>query len=100
MVWTIFGYNGTTPIRWILTKLKAIKYIALLDKVLLQYRDRFAESTVLIVLLKVVYPKSIHVIKCSAINFETKPIENIWGIMVRKVYSNWRQFSSINELQA
>ena len=28
------------------------------------------------------------------------PIENLWGILVRKVYANGRQFNSIDNLKA
>jgi len=41
IIWTRFGYSRITLIRWISTKLNEMKYIALLDEVLLEYRDLY-----------------------------------------------------------
>ena len=44
--------------------------------------------------------KNINVINWPSVSPDLNPIENLWGIMVRKVYANGQQFTTINELHA
>ena len=109
VVWAAFCYIGTTLICWISTKLNSMKYIALLDEILLELdivvtgriwcfntitsQYKFSES------IKSEYLKNIHFPKWSTISPDLNSIENLWGPMIRRLYTNGKQFSIINELQ-
>ncbi|GBL84231.1 Transposable element Tc3 transposase [Araneus ventricosus] len=43
--------------------------------------------------------QNIKVLDWPACSPDLNPIENLWDIMCRKVYSNGRQYSSVNELK-
>ena len=37
--------------------------------------------------------------KWPSLSLDLNPIENLWGILSRKVYQNGRQFSSVEEIK-
>jgi hypothetical protein len=44
--------------------------------------------------------KKIEVMSWPAMSPDLNPIENLWGIVARKVYANGRQFTTIKELKS
>lgn len=43
--------------------------------------------------------KNIEVLECPAISPDLNPIENLWGILARKVYAKGRQFTTVEQLK-
>jgi len=43
---------------------------------------------------------SVETMKCLACSPDLNPIENLWGILVRREYTNNRQFCTVMELES
>lgn len=111
MVWAAFSRRGKTPIATITTRMKSENYVELLDSVLIPFTEDVMEN-------EFVFQQdnaAIHVSKASKQWFlerdipvmdwparspDLNPIENLWGILARRVYSGGRQFGSVRELEA
>lgn len=110
MVWAAFSMHGKTPLVKITTRMNSQKYIEMLDDVLIPYTDDYMSGDF-------IYQQdnaAIHVSKLAKAWFSVKdielldwparspdlnPIENLWGILARRVYHNGRKFSTIQELE-
>lgn len=110
MIWAAFGYNGKTPIMWFPPKANAEKYQELLEYVLDQYGDEiggpdliFQHDNAAIHRAKTI--KSwferikVEVLPWPSRSPDLNPIENLWGILARKVYANGEQYSNESELK-
>lgn len=110
MVWAGFCYKSKTPICFITNKMNGTGYIDLLDNVLLTYLDEFDEPDVIFqqdnapihtagLVLDWFKEKNIDIMKWPALSPDLNPIENIWGIMSNRIYSNGRQYESLQQLK-
>lgn len=110
MVWAGFSYYGPTPICFLSTRMNSEKYAELLDEVLLAYFDDknmhdaiFQQDNAPIHVSKYMMQwfsdRDIEIFKWPAKSPDLNPIENLWGILTKSVYSHGKQFSTLAELQ-
>lgn len=110
MIWGAYSYNGKTPICFISTRMDSVKYTELLEDALIEYADDiagpnwiFQQDNAAIHCSK--YTKGfftardIQVLEWPACSPDLNPIENLWGLMARRVYQNGRQFNNVLELK-
>ena len=111
MIWAAFGYNRKTQIVFLKGRQKSEDYINVMRNHLLPNAENLAGENWIFKQDNA----SIHVSKYSKkwfsdqkinlVDWPTKSpdlnlIENLWGILLRKVYSNGRQFHSVPQLKA
>jgi hypothetical protein len=110
MVWGGFGWNGTWNLEFISGRMTAASYTTmLLKKIDSEQRpprtdDWFfqqdnapihvARST-----LGALQDRGILLIDWPAYSPDMNPIENLWGILTRRVYEGGRQFCDVTELR-
>lgn len=110
MVWLGFSYKGMTPVCFISTRMESAMYIELLEDVLIEHGDQIAgpdwtfqqdnasihasgETRAFLT------ERNIDVVDFPSISADMNPMENLWGILARKVYANGRQFDTVNGLK-
>lgn len=110
MIWACFGYNFKSRISFIEGRMDSTKYCQLLENHIDEISDSFngdnwifqqdnapchsAANT-----KRWFRNNKINVMNWPAVSPDLNPIENLWGILVRQVYTNGRQFRSINDLK-
>lgn len=110
MVWGAFSFAGKLPLAFISTKMKATDYIDLLQIKLVDSAEPFfagkfvfqhdnASIHVAKITKKWLEDNNIDVLEWPAVSPDLNPIENLWGILVRGVYANGRQFDQIADLE-
>ncbi len=111
MVWAAFGFGGKTAIVFLNGRQNSQDYVRTLEQHLLPQGEQICGPNW-------IYQQdnaSIHtsgftknwfeannvlVLEWPSISPDLNPIENLWGILVRLVYANGRQFNSVPELRA
>lgn len=110
MVWIGFSRRGKTPIATISTKMNSDNYIELLDSVLIPFMENkmddnfiFQQDNAAIHVSKKTMSwfseRNIRVMEWPARSPDLNPVENLWGILARRVYSGGRQFGTVSALQ-
>lgn len=110
MVWAAFGSKGKSNIVFINGRMNSENYTTLLKRHLLSIVDKigrekckFQQDNSSIHVSK--YAKKwfrtnqINLIEWPPVSPDLNPIENLWGILVRRVYQNGKHFNSISELK-
>lgn len=110
IIWAAFGYNGVSPIIFIDGKMNSEKYCTMLRDKFTPYFHGCAEPPA-------VFQQdnaSVHVSKYAsewlnehfvwerdwpAKSPDLNPIENLWGILSRRVYMNCKHYNSVTELK-
>ncbi|GBN87266.1 Transposable element Tc3 transposase [Araneus ventricosus] len=110
MVWAAFGFNGKVGLAFLDGRQNSPKYIETLGN----YRTPFEEHIggrnreyqhddapihISNATKNYLNSKTLTVLEWPPISLDLYPIENVWGIMFRKVYENLRQFYSVNALK-
>lgn len=110
MVWAAFGWGGKSDLCFTTHRLNSTRYIAILETHLLPSVVRIAgkecifqqdnapchSSKEVNAWLK---QKKIKAMKWPAYSPDLNPMENLWGVLSRKVYADGRQFEDIESLK-
>ena len=110
MVWAGFSWNGKTDIAFMNGKQNTQKYLEILESNLIPSKDRlggenfiFQQDNARIHTSKEAEnwfkEKRIQIFDWPSRSPDLNPMENLWGILARKVYSNGRQFQTVGELK-
>ena len=110
MIWAGISASGTTNIAWVPPKMNSAVYCELLECTIIEraeelcgegfifqqdnasvHRSQFTKSFL--------DSKNINLMNWPARSPDLNPIENLWGILARRVYSNGRQFNNVAELK-
>lgn len=110
MVWGAFSAAGRLKMQFVSSRMKSADYIQVLETSLIPFLEENGDRDWIFQQDKA----AIHVSRetkawCSsngvtlmdwpARSPDLNPIENLWGILVRKVYRNNRQFETVAELK-
>lgn len=109
MVWGAFCFNGVLPLMKISTRMNSENYQKVLSDSLLENAELlagenwiFQQDNASIHVSKstksFLESKNINLMNWPACSPDLNPIENLWGILVRQVYKNNKQYKSIDEL--
>ena len=110
MVWAAFSKIGTLELQLVSKKMNSSDYINVLQCSLIPFmnknKDRewvFQQDNASIHVSKQslgwLRSKKIKYMDWPACSPDLNPIENLWGILTRRVYGNNRQFDSVEELK-
>ncbi|GBO38382.1 Transposable element Tc3 transposase [Araneus ventricosus] len=110
MVWAAFGFNGQVGLAFIDGRQNSPKYIETLENHLMpfaeniggrnwEYQHDNAPSHTSSATKNCLNSKNVTVLEWPPMSPDLNPIENVWGIMSRKVYENGGQFYSVNALK-
>jgi transposase len=110
MIWASFGYFGKSEICFIDSRLNAKRYREILKNHLVDIGHLiggsdwlFQQDNAPVHRAKANKPwfnrNKIKVIKWPSLSPDLNPIENLWGLLARRVYAEGKQFSSKEELK-
>jgi len=109
-VWAGVGYSGRTHIVILNRNLNGQYYTEVLDMFLMPFATQITgESWVLQqdnssvhrsnLVSEWMKTKNVKLLDWASLMPEMNIIENVWGYLVRRIYSNGRQYSTVNELK-
>ncbi|GBM19395.1 Transposable element Tc3 transposase [Araneus ventricosus] len=110
MVWAAFGFNGQVGLAFSDGRQNFPKYIETLENHLMplaeniggrnwEYQHDNAPNHTSCVTKNYLNSKNVTVLEWPPVSTDLNSIENVWGIMSRKVYENGGQFYSVNALK-
>jgi transposase len=110
MTWAGFGANGKTELKIIQGRMNSTAYQELLADALLPcgaaiggpewiFQQDNAPIHVSRSSVQWMQNNGVGTIKWPALSPDLNPIENLWGIMVREVYANGKQYHHVNDLK-
>lgn len=110
MVWAAFGYNGKSKLVFLDGILNSQKYTDILKDNLIPDGERIASKSYIFqqdnapihvsTFSKQWFKeKNVKLLEWPPCSPDLNPIENLWGIIVRDIYRNGRQFEDINSLR-
>lgn len=110
MVWAAFGINGCTPLAFCKTKMTSCDYQDILAEYLLPEAPLISPGEYIFMHDNAPIHRSnstkdwleangVETMQWPALSPDLNPIENLWGWLSRKVYSQGRQFHSVSDLK-
>lgn len=110
MVWGAFGYRGKSPICFVTHKMDSKLYCELLDNVLIDFAEDlwdsdwiFQQDNAAIHVSRetklFLSTKNINTLEWPAVSPDLNPIENLWGILSKRVYASGRQYETLSQLK-
>ena len=110
MVFGAFGYHGKLSIHFVEDNMKAKDYVDIICNKVIPFSNKmygknwiFQQDNAPVhtsnITKTFLRDNNIKVLSWPSCSPDLNPIENLWGILTRMVYSNGRQFSTINELK-
>lgn len=110
MIWAGFCAAGKTEIAYVPTKINSQNYIELLEDTMVERTEElcgvnfvFQQDNAAVHSAKIVEEwfslKNIEVLDWPARSPDLNPIENLWGVLSRLVYTNGRQYNTVGELK-
>ncbi|GBO01584.1 Transposable element Tc3 transposase [Araneus ventricosus] len=110
MVWAAFGFNGQVGLAFLYGRQNSPKYIETLENHLMpfaeniggrnwEYQHDNAPTHTSSATKNYLNSKNVTVLEWPPMSPDINQIENVWGIMSRKVYENGGQFYSVNALK-
>lgn len=111
MVWAAIGFDNMSNIQIIKGRINANKYLETLstffkEEIFQTNKNNliFQQDNAPIHKAKVVMDyfkaEGIEIMDWPALSPDLNPIENVWGLLVKSVYANGRQFSNVEELES
>lgn len=110
MIWGCFNFNGKSNLALISGNMNQWSYQAYLTNYLLPFLDEYggenpvfqqdncrchtAKSTI-----QWLKDRNIEVMQWPPYSPDLNPIENIWGVLARRLYAGGRQFNSVDDLK-
>ncbi|GBO05679.1 Transposable element Tc3 transposase [Araneus ventricosus] len=110
MVWVAFGFNGQVGLAFLDGRQNSPKYIGTLENHLMpfaenirgqnwEYQHDNSPTHTSSATIKYLNSKNVTVLEWPPMISDLNPIENVWGIMSRKVNENGGQFYSVYALK-
>jgi len=110
-VWGAFCSRGTLTLAFPSTHMDSAEYQQVLHNNLIPFLSRFrrkhfifqqdnAQIHTSASTMSWFSEKSVKVLEWPGCSLDCNPMENLWGIMVRSVYENNRQYNSLQELKS
>uniref|UniRef100_A0A182S022 HTH_Tnp_Tc3_2 domain-containing protein n=1 Tax=Anopheles funestus TaxID=62324 RepID=A0A182S022_ANOFN len=111
MIWEAFSSNGKAELAIVPTRMNSNMYIDILENHLKPYMDRHKHEKLIFqqdnasvhandkFLLEIEIVRNRHNVLASGFTKPKSHTKNVWGILVRKIYENGKQFENIRELE-
>lgn len=106
MVWGAFEASGTLPLAFVSTKMNSEEYQHVLQEHLTPFWQEdylFMQNNASVhrsaSTLQYLAQNKIAVFRWPACSPDLNPIENLWGLLVRSVYPDNKQYATVNELK-
>ena len=110
MIWAAFSYHGKSELRFISTTQKSGDYIYTLSEYMLPFAHlhygldfQFQQDNAPIHTSREtkswLEEQGVTMLEWPSMSPDLNPIENLWGILARRVYANGRQYHSLEDLK-